>query len=103
MNIATKENNNDIASNQLIKSRGVRSDATPCNYSQMKLTGENLSVTIKKYRKEKGITQDQFATLCDISVRQVAYIEKDFVLPKPDILERIMTALNCSIYYFPNH
>jgi transcriptional regulator with XRE-family HTH domain len=52
-----------------------------------------IGETIKKIRKEKGITQINFSKKCGISQTYLSQIENNERNPTVDILERISNAL----------
>lgn len=52
-----------------------------------------IGVTIKKLRKEKKITQIDFAKQCGISQTYLSQLENDERNPTVDVLERISSVL----------
>lgn len=55
---------------------------------------EYLANNIKKYRKERKMTQADFADLCDTSANYIALIETCNRFPREDMIEKIAQALN---------
>ncbi len=56
-----------------------------------------LGEKIKRLRKERGYTQEQFAEMIDISSRNVSNIEQGLSFPKPETLEKIVKSLDITI------
>lgn len=54
----------------------------------------DLGNTIKKIRKNKGFTQDQFATICGISQTYLSQIENNQKEPNLSILKTIAEKLS---------
>lgn len=57
---------------------------------------KELGEKIKRIRKQKGYTQEQFAEMIDISSRNVSNIEQGISFPKPETLEKIVNSFNIS-------
>ncbi len=55
---------------------------------------KELGEKIKRLRKERGYTQEQFAEMIDISSRNVSNIEQGISFPKPETLEKIVKSFN---------
>lgn len=55
-----------------------------------------LGANIQKYRKQKGLTQDQTAELCNLSTNYFRQIELGNKVPKLETFLRIAEALNVS-------
>ena len=53
-----------------------------------------LGEKIKRLRKKRGYTQEQFAEMIDISSRNVSNIEQGISFPKPETLEKIVQSFN---------
>ncbi|MBQ7158332.1 MAG: helix-turn-helix transcriptional regulator [Treponema sp.] len=53
-----------------------------------------LAQNIKKYRKEKNLTQEQLATLAGTSTNYIGTIEIGKRFPSPAMIERLAAALN---------
>lgn len=54
---------------------------------------EYLANNIKKYRKERKMTQADLAELCDTSANYIAIIETCNRFPREDMIEKIANAL----------
>ena len=54
---------------------------------------EYLASNIKKYRKERKMTQADLADLCDTSANYIAIIEICNRFPREDMIEKIAEAL----------
>lgn len=59
----------------------------------------NLSINIKKYRKDMKMTQERLAEICDISISYIKQIEsnKSYTNMTLNILLKISKALNKSL------
>lgn len=57
---------------------------------------------IRKIRKEKGFTQEQLAFEANMHPAQIGHIERGVQSPTIDTLEKIISALDISIYDFFN-
>lgn len=59
----------------------------------------NLSINIKRYRKDMNLTQEQLAEICDISISYIKQIEsnKSYTNMTLNILLKISKALNKSL------
>ena len=55
---------------------------------------KEIGERIKRVRKQKGLTQEQLAEIMDISSRNLSNIELGNSFPKPETLEKFLTALN---------
>ncbi len=55
---------------------------------------KSLGAKIKNLRKELGITQEYFAELLDMNVRQIVRIENGESFPTADNIEKIAEKLN---------
>jgi len=55
---------------------------------------ESLSINLRMYRKEKGLSQAHLAELCDLSNGHIAEIETGNRFPGPETLEKIASALD---------
>lgn len=55
---------------------------------------KELGEKIKRMRKKRGYTQEQFAEMIDISSRNISNIEQGISFPKPETLEKIIGSLN---------
>ena len=53
---------------------------------------EYLAINIKKYKKEKNMTQSDLADSCNTSTNYIAIIETCKRFPREDMLERIAEA-----------
>jgi len=51
---------------------------------------------IKKYRKIRGLTQEQLAEMIDISTRQIQRLEKGTDVPSFTTLQKLVIILNIS-------
>ena len=51
---------------------------------------------IRKYRKAKGLSQEQLAEAVNISVTHMSHIESGSTVPSFDVFISILNALNCS-------
>ena len=51
---------------------------------------------IQKYRKKKGLTQEQFSEMLDLSTHYYSSLERGNYNFKPDLLVKIMNILECS-------
>lgn len=51
---------------------------------------------IKEYRKKKGLTQEQFSEMLDLSTHYYSSLERGNYNVKPDTLVKIMNILDCS-------
>ena len=60
----------------------------------------NYIMNLKVYRKEKGITQEKLAELCNVSVGTIGNIECGRSKPSFEILVRISNALSVPIKDF---
>ncbi len=49
---------------------------------------------IKRVRKQRGLTQEQLAEIMEISSRNLSNIELGNSFPKPETLEKFLSALN---------
>lgn len=58
---------------------------------------KELGEKIKRMRRERGYTQEQFAELIDISSRNVSNIEQGISFPKPETIEKIIEAFHITI------
>ena len=64
-----------------------------------KTTIENyFSGNVRRFRKEKQMTQEQLAEAVGISLRHMSDIERCDVFPAPDKIERIAQALQVPSY-----
>lgn len=61
---------------------------------------EILQTNIKKYRKEKGLTQFQLAIKCSLSVDHISGIERGIFNPSVKTIFKIAEALNVEVYKF---
>ncbi|HIS74831.1 TPA: helix-turn-helix transcriptional regulator [Candidatus Galligastranaerophilus intestinavium] len=61
---------------------------------------EILQTNIKKYRKEKGLTQLQLAIKCSLSVDHISGIERGIFNPSVKTIFKIAEALNVEVYKF---
>ena len=61
---------------------------------------EILQTNIKKYRKEKGLTQLQLAIKCSLSVDHISGIERGILNPSVKTIFKIAEALNVEVYKF---
>ncbi len=57
-----------------------------------------LKVNIRNIRKLKGLSQEQFAELCNISVSYLAHIEIGDSLPSLDFLQKIVDSCKIQPY-----
>lgn len=57
--------------------------------------------SVRKIRKEKGITQTELSIMADMAFPTVSNVERGQGNPKFDTLERIAEALNASIVLVP--
>ncbi len=57
----------------------------------------NLGENIKKYRKEKGLTQTELAIKSDLSKNAIYNYENNKRVPNIDILNKIASALQIQI------
>ncbi|WP_282133013.1 helix-turn-helix domain-containing protein [Cellulophaga baltica] len=64
------------------------------------LSVEYFGIKLKELRKERSLTQSQFAEICGLSQAQVTRYENGQNAPTSRILERIATGLNVSIDVF---
>ncbi len=53
-----------------------------------------LGERIKRFRKQKGLTQEKLAEIIDISSRNISNIETGANFPKVETLEKLLFALN---------
>ena len=51
---------------------------------------KELGEKIKRLRRQRGYTQEQFAEMIDISSRNVSNIEQGISFPKPETIEKII-------------
>ena len=63
-------------------------------------TFEIIRQNIKKYRKEKGLTQLQLAIKCSLSVDHISGIERGIFNPSVKTIFKIAEALNVEVYKF---
>ncbi len=63
-------------------------------------TKKTLGTTIKKARKELGLSQKEFAHILHVSDKTVSAYEVDRAMPGFDMMQKISTALNKPISYF---
>ena len=61
---------------------------------------EILQTNIKKYRKEKGLTQLQLASKCSLSVDHISGIERGIFNPSVKTIFKIAEVLNVEPYKF---
>ncbi len=61
---------------------------------------EILQSNIKKYRKEKGLTQLQLAIKCSLSVDHISGIERGVFNPSVKTIFKIAEALHVEVYKF---
>lgn len=61
---------------------------------------EILQTNIRKYRKEKGLTQLQLAIKCSLSVDHISGIERGIFNPSVKTIFKIAEALNVEVYKF---
>ena len=61
---------------------------------------EILQTNIKKYRKEKGLTQLQLAIKCSLSVDHISGIERGIFNPSVKTIFKIAEALHVEVYKF---
>lgn len=61
---------------------------------------ESIGYYIKKYRKEKGLTQSQLGELLDVSQAMIAQYEKGMRHPKIETLRKIAFALDVKLADF---
>ena len=61
---------------------------------------EILQTNIKKYRKEKGLTQLQLAIKCSLSVDHISGIERGIFNPSVKTIFKIAEVLNVEVYKF---
>ena len=61
-----------------------------------KLVAEN----VKRIRKERGLTQEQLAELCETATSYIGLLETGKNVPKLSTIERIATALNVNPLVF---
>ncbi len=54
----------------------------------------NLGMKIKQMRKQKTLTQSEFASLCDITQTYLSQIENNLKEPNMSTLKKISTELN---------
>lgn len=59
---------------------------------------KNLAENIRHFRKEKQLTQFEFAELCGVNENTMRAIEQSNVWPKTDTLEKIILALQIKPY-----
>ena len=59
---------------------------------------EILNANLKRLRKQKGLSQEQFAEFCGISVSYLAHIEAGDNLPSLDLVQKIVNA--CQVQPF---
>nr|DAP99645.1 MAG TPA: helix-turn-helix domain protein [Caudoviricetes sp.] len=57
----------------------------------------NVGEKIKKYRKDRGITQKELAEAVGVTQAMIAYIESDLKMPSVNILFNIAKELNVSV------
>lgn len=58
-----------------------------------------FSTKLKKARKDKGLTQEQLASLISVERSSVGKYESANVIPSPEVLKRIADALDVSVDY----
>lgn len=63
-------------------------------------SSEILQTNIKKYRKEKGLTQLQLAIKCSLSVDHISGIERGKFYPSVKTIFTIAEVLNIEPYKF---
>ncbi|MDH5395138.1 MAG: helix-turn-helix domain-containing protein [Gammaproteobacteria bacterium] len=51
---------------------------------------------VKRLRRDKGLTQQQLADMCDIRMGQISKIERNSTDPKLSTINQIMKALGCT-------
>jgi transcriptional regulator with XRE-family HTH domain len=61
------------------------------------LSLKNLGITLKKLRKERGLTQAQLAERADVHRIYIAQIEAQTKMPSLAALERIAKALKVKV------
>ncbi len=59
---------------------------------------KNLAENIRRFRKEKKLTQFEFAELCGVNENTMRSIEQSNVWPKIDTLEKIILTLDIKPY-----
>ena len=59
----------------------------------------SVGKTLKKIRKEKGMTQVEFAKLLDMSRSFIGDIENERYIPNPHTVTKISDKLGISVYY----
>ena len=55
---------------------------------------KEIGERIKRVRKQRGLTQEQLAEIMEISSRNLSNIELGNSFPKPETLEKFLSALN---------
>lgn len=59
----------------------------------------NLGTAVKILRKEKGVSQKELASSCDISVNALSQIELNSSFPQKNTINKICTALGIPVSY----
>ena len=64
---------------------------------------KHLGSCMRKFRNERGLTQEQLSNKANVSVRQIAKIEKGVMNPSFEILQALVTCLGVSpdILFYP--
>lgn len=78
-----------------------------CNYVICKLRKEKLSISLtiimiknnlKNYRIYKGLTQDELASILNISRTYLSKIESNMYCPRPKLMEEICLYFDVKLY-----
>ena len=58
---------------------------------------KNLRVLLKYWRKRRGLSIERLAKDAKVSTITIQRIEKEGRMPRPDVLERLIKALNITL------
>lgn len=54
----------------------------------------NIGKTLRRYRKERGITQEELAVALDMSMATISAYENGRIMPAPDMVSRLMAEMS---------
>ncbi len=58
---------------------------------------KNLKVVLRYWRKRRGLSIEKLAKDAHVSTITIQNIEKKGLIPRPDVLERLVRALNVAL------
>lgn len=92
------QRNEPTSSEYLTDERELHSikSGTPSTFtiSFKKIENMKIGILVKKYRKERGVSQAKLAKDCGVSESYISLIESNHKKPDVDLIERICLSLN---------